>query len=142
MEKRIREENEKKKEYLWGYKKALQSQLAIEEEIDQLRADKMYPASMQQDGMPHGSGCSDLSGYVAKLDELLRDLKDQLEKKIEIRREITQKIDAMSDETESLLLRYRYIHFLSFEQIAVKLGYGYRHTTRLHGIALRNFNMS
>lgn len=142
MEEGIREENEKKKEYLWKYKKALKSQQAIEEEIDQLRQDKMYPGSLEQDGMPHGSGCSDLSGYAAKLDELLRELKEQLEKKIEIRREITQKIDAMPDETESLLLRYRYIHFLSFEQISVKLGYGYRHTTRLHGIALRNFNMS
>ena len=142
VEKKIREENEKKKEYLWKYRDALRSQLAIEEEIDQLRTDKMYPASMQQDGMPHGSGCSDLSGYVAKLDELLRDLKDQLEKKIEIRREITQKIDAMPDETESLLLRYRYIHLLTWEQVAVKMGYSWKHIHRLHSSALQNFKMT
>lgn len=142
VEKGIREENEKKKEYLWGYKKALQSQKAIEEEIDQLRQDKMYPGSLEQNGMPHGSGCSDLSGYAAKLDELLRELKEQLEKKIEIRREITQKIDAMPDETESLLLRYRYIHLLKWEEVAVKMDYSWKQIHRIHGNALQSFKMT
>ena len=142
MEEGIREENEKKKEYLWKYKKALKSQQAIEEEIDQLRQDKMYPGSLEQDGMPHGSGCSDLSEYAAKLDELLRELKEQLEKKIEIRREITQKIDAMTDETESLLLRYRYIHLLTWEEVAVKMDYSWKQIHRIHGNALQNFKMT
>ena len=98
--------------------------------------------SLEQDGMPHGSGCSDLSEYAAKLDELLRELKEQLEKKIEIRREITQKIDAMTDETESLLLRYRYIHLLTWEEVAVKMDYSWKQIHRIHGNALQNFKMT
>ncbi len=141
MEKGIKEENEKKKEYLWKYRDALRSQLAIEEEIEQLRADKMYPGSLEQDGMPHGNGCSDLSGYAAKLDELLQELKEQLEKKIDIRREITQKIDAMPDETESLLLRYRYIHLLKWEEVAVKMGYSWQHMHKIHAKALEHFEI-
>lgn len=141
METSIKEENEKKKEYLWRYRDALRSQQAIEREIEQLRLDKMCPAALQQDGMPHGSGCSDLSSYAAKVDELMRELKEQMEKKIDIRREITQKIDAMPNKAESLLLRYRYIHLLSWEEVAAKMCYGYRNVIKLHGKALRHIEI-
>lgn len=139
-EKKQRSENDVKKEYLYQYRKALQKEKAIEDEIYQLRLDKVAP-SLIQDGMPHGSGGSDLSGYAAKMDELFRELKVQMEKKIAVRLEISRKIEEMTDETESLLLRYKYIQGLSFEEISVKLGYTYRHTTRLHGKALLNFKM-
>lgn len=133
-------ENEKKKEYLWRYQNAKRKEAEINEEIMQLRIDKMVP-SLVQDGMPHGSGGGDLSGYAARLDELMRELYEQMEKKITIRLEISRKIEEMQDETESLLLRYRYIQGLNFEEIAVKMGYGYRHITRLHGWALQHFEM-
>ena len=117
-------ENEKKKEYLWRYQNAKRKEAEINEEIMQLRIDKMMP-SLVQDGMPHGSGGGDLSGYATRLDELMCELYEQMEQ----------------DETESLLLRYRYIQGLNFEEIAVKMGYGYRHITRLHGWALQHFEM-
>lgn len=133
-------ENEKKKEYLWGYQRALRKQKELEEEICQLRLDTMVP-SLIQDGMPHGSGGGDLSGYAAKVGGLLEDLRELVEKKLDIRREISRKIEEMGNETEGTLLRYRYIMGLSFEEIAVKMGYTYRHVTRLHGMALQNFKI-
>ncbi len=133
-------ENEKKKEYLWRYQKAKRKEDEIDEEIRQLRLDKMAP-SIVQDGMPHGSGGGDLSGYAARLDELMSVLYTQMERRIEIRLEISRKIEAMQDETESLLLRYRYIQGLNFEEIAVKMGYGYRHVLRIHGQALLHFKI-
>lgn len=102
----------------------------------------MFPGSPVQDGMPKGSGGGDLSGYAEKLDELDRELHDLVEQKIAIRLEIGRKIEAMPNETESLLLRLRYIQGMSFENIAVEMGYTYRHTTRIHGDALKNFKMS
>lgn len=138
----IREENEKKKKYLRRYQEALKKQKTIEAEIEQLRMDRMFPPALQQGGMPRGTEGNDLSSYAAKLDELLDELGQQLEKKIALRQEISRKIEEMDNETESLLLRYRYIHGMTFEEIATKLGYTYRHTTRLHGDALRNFKMS
>lgn len=133
-------ENEKKKEYLWGYQRALRKQKELEEEICQLRLDTMVP-SLIQDGMPHGSGGGDLSGYAAKVGGLLEDLRELVEKKLDTRREISRKIEEMGNETEGTLLRYRYIMGLSFEEIAVKMGYTYRHVTRLHGMALQNFKI-
>lgn len=140
MQTEQKSENDIKKEYLYQYRKALLKEKAIEDEICQLRLDKVAP-SLVQDGMPHGSGGGDLSGYAAKMDELFRELKDQMEKRIDLRLQISRKIEEISDETESLILRYKYIQGLSFEEISVKLGYTYRHTTRLHGNALKNFKM-
>lgn len=134
-------ENDKKKRYLFGYRDALRKQKAIEEEIRELRLKKMLP-SLTQDGMPHGSGGSDMSGYAAKLDELLRDLDEQAQRCIDIRREIAGKIEAMQDETEKLVLRLRYIHGKKWEEIAVEMGYEFRHITRIHGRGLEHFKMS
>lgn len=133
-------ENEIKKEYLQSYRSAVISETQIKEEIDQLRMDKMFP-SLVQDGMPHGSGASDLSAYAAKLDELLSDLKDQMDKRIQLRREIVKKIEAMDSETEKAVLRYRYIHMLKWEEIAVKMSYTWQHIHRIHGKALSHFEM-
>ena len=110
----------------------------IREEIDDLRMNKMFPALIQ-DGMPHGSSCMDLSEYAAQLDVLMTELKDQMEQRIRIRREITQRIEAMQDETEKTVLRLRYIHWLRWEQIAERMGYSLRNITKIHGKALAHF---
>lgn len=136
-----RDENEKKKEYLKRYHGAVLAEKAIQQEIDELRMDKMFPALIQ-DGMPHGSSCMDLSEYAVQLDELLTELKDQMEQRIRIRREITRKIESMQDETEKTVLRLRYIHWLRWEQIAERMGYSWKQIHRIHGMALTNFKMT
>ena len=135
-----KEENDRKKAYLKRYHAAELAEKEIREEIDDLRMNKMFPALIQ-DGMPHGSSCMDLSEYAAQLDELLTELKDQMEQRIRIRREITQRIEAMQDETEKTVLRLRYIHWLQWEQIAERMGYGWTQVHRIHGRALTNFKM-
>ena len=136
-----KEENDRKKEYLKSYHAAELAEKEIREEIDKLRMDKMFPALIQ-DGMPHGRSCMDLSEYAAQLDELLTELKDQMEQRTKIRREITQKIEKMEDETEKTVLRWRYIHWLRWDQIAERMGYSQEHAQRIHKKALRNFKMS
>lgn len=140
METDIKKENEAKKEYLMRYRDALRAEKQIEEEITQLRLDTMMPAVVN-DGMPHGSGIGDLSGYAAQVDELLQDLKEQMEKRIQIRREITQKIEKMPNEAEKMVLRYRYIHLLKWEEIAVKMCYSWKGIHKVHGRALQHFKM-
>lgn len=137
----VKKENEAKKEYLMRYRDAVRSEKQIEEEITRLRLDTMMPAVVN-DGMPHGSGgCGDLSGYAAAMDRLMDDLKEQLEKRIAIRREITQKIEKMPNETEKMVLRYRYIHLLKWEEIAVKMCYSWKGIHKVHGRALQHFKM-
>lgn len=141
-----KKENEAKKEYLMQYRDAVRSEKQIDEEIRQLRLDTMMPAVVN-DGMPHGSGAGDLSGYAARVDELLADLKDQMERRIAIQREIIGAIEKLPNETEKVVLKYRYIHLedgyrlMSWEKIAVKIGYEYRNTLYLHGKALKHFQV-
>lgn len=141
MEQAVREENNRKKEYLRKYLEAKRMQEVLEREIDELRLDRMIPGSPAQDGMPRGSGGDDLSGYAARLDELDRKLREQLERKIQIRAEITERIDAMENETESLLLRLRYVHGLKWEEVAVKMEYSWRAVHKIHSKALEHFKI-
>lgn len=141
MEQAVREENNRKKEYLRKYLETKRMQEVLEREIDELRLDRMIPGSPAQDGMPHGSGGEDLSGYAARLDELDQKLRTQMYKKIQIRAEITERIDAMENETESLLLRLRYIHGLKWEEVAVKMDYSWRAVHKIHSKALEHFKI-
>lgn len=141
MDSDIKKENERKKVYLKRYGTALKVEEALNEEIRQLRLDRMFPA-FQQDGMPRGSGgCGDLSGYVAKVDELMQELKIQMEVRLQIRREINKRIESIPDEIEKLVLRLRYIHMLKWEEIAIRMGYTYRYVLKIHGQALNNFKV-
>lgn len=135
-----KEENDRKKAYLKRYHAAELAEKEIREEIDDLRMNKMFPALIQ-DGMPHGSSCMDLSEYAAQLDELLDNLKAQMEQRIRLKKEITQKIEEMPDETEKTVLRLRYIRWMKWEQIAERMGYSLRNITKIHGKALVHFRL-
>ena len=64
----IKTENDKKKEYLWKYRRHGRRIKRIESEIEEIRLMMLYP-SMNNDGMPHGSNQKDLSDYAAELTE-------------------------------------------------------------------------
>ena len=102
----IKAENDKKKEYLWGYQRAKRQMERLEEELAELRLDKMCP-SVIQDGMPHASGGGDLSGYAARVDTLERKILKARYKKIQRFKEIRDRIEGLEDENEKDVLVYR-----------------------------------
>ena len=69
----VKTENEQKKEYLGGYRRHVRRINRIETELAELRAMRTS-MSVNYDGMPHGSGQADLSGCVAEIDEMEREL--------------------------------------------------------------------
>lgn len=131
--------NDEKKEYLKSYRRAKTEARSIEESIMELRTNKMYPSICEQDGMPHGSGGSDLSGYAARLDELERRLQAKKWECINLYHQIMADIMAMPEATERTLLQYRYISGWTWERIAVEMDFTYRWVLKLHGKALNNF---
>ena len=131
-------EIEQKKEYLRSYRKTRAEEKAIRESIEELRLNKMSPSLGVQDGMPKGSGGSDLSGYAARLDELERKLQVKQKKAVILMCNIADSIAEMEDATERTLLRYRYICGYTWEKIAVELGYSWRQVHYIHGKALQN----
>lgn len=133
-------ENEKKKEFLKRYQKAVRREQDILDEIQRLRADKMFP-SVCNDGMPRGSSQTDLSDYVAEIDVAIEELKEERLEKIKIYREIEMRIRCMKDEDEQEVLRMRYIKGMKWEDIAEKMNYSYSGTLKLHGRALANIEI-
>lgn len=133
--------NEEKKQYLRRYQTAKRRVGLIQEEIEELRSSKTSPVGLG-DGMPHGNGTSDLSGYAARLDELLRELEAEKEMQMVTYREIRQQIEMVPDAIEQEILSRRYLIGQSWEKIAVEMKYSYRHVTKLHGHALNHFEIS
>lgn len=121
--------NEEKKQYLRRYQVAKRRVGLIQEEIEELRSSKTSPVGLG-DGMPHGSGTSDLSGYAARLDELLRELEAEKEMQMVTYREIRQQIGMVPDAIEQEILSRRYLIGQSWEKIAVEMKYSYRHVTK------------
>ena len=137
----IQKENEKKKEYLRSYRRAIRREKDILLEIQRLRLDKMFP-SVVNDRMPKGTHQSDLSDYIANMDEQIELLKLERLEKVNIYRDIEKKIRAMENTDEQDVLRYRYIDALKWDDIAEKMGYSWRQIHRIHSSALLNFKMA
>ena len=137
----IQEENEQKKEYLKSYRRAIKREQDILDEIQRLRLDKMFP-SVINDGMPHGSSYSDLSDYAAILDEQIELLKEERLERVRCYQKIERQIRQMENEDEQEVLRLRYILGMKWEEVAVKIGYSWKQTHRIHSSALQNFKMT
>lgn len=137
----VREENERKREYLKSYRRVIRRERDILSEIQRLRADKMFP-SVVNDGMPKGNTQSDLSDYIVALDEQIDLLKRERLEKVTIYKDIEMRIRAMENSDEQEVLRYRYISGMKWDAITEKMGYSWRQIHRIHSSALLNFKMA
>lgn len=136
----VKEENEKKKEYLKSYLKHVRRIHRINEEIREIRSMKVS-MSVNNDGMPCGSGQEDLSGFVAKLDSMERDLIHERYNRIKTYQDIAARIKRLSSENEKDVLFYRYIKGLDWWEIAEKMRYSERQVHRFHGKALAHIRL-
>lgn len=132
--------NEKKKEYLNGYRDAKRREKRILEQIQQLRLDTMFPC-LQGDEMPRGSSQSDLSNYMERRDELEEELKKEMLNALTEYENIHKAIKKMKDEEEKEILERKYLMRQTWEKIAKELGYDRRTVIRKHGNALKNFEI-
>lgn len=87
---------------------------------------------------PKGDGFSHdaISASIARLESLRALYNSKWDKLIDTRAEIELAIDCLEPH-ERLLIRYRYIDGLDWGNVAKRLNYSYRHTTRLHGEILK-----
>ena len=139
-EKREPSENDLQKEYLRKYRTHVRRIHRINAEISELRSMKLSP-SLNNDGMPHGSSQSDLSGYAAELDSMVQELIDERYHRIKDYQEIVGRIKKLKSENEKDVLFYRYIRGMDWWEIAEKMKFSERQIFRIHGKALANFQI-
>ena len=135
------EEIEEKKEYLKGYRKAKQRERMLLEQIQQLRLDTMMP-SINNDGMPHGSGGeSDLSDYIEKYEELKEELEKERLAAVREYRKIYRNLRQMKDDDEREVLTRYYLMREKWDEITKKIGYSRSRMFDIYDRALRNFQI-
>ena len=134
-------DNEKKKEFLMSYQKEKRRVRRLEEQLEELRRNKMSP-SVTNDGMPHGTDKKDLSDYAVKVDEIEQELVTARYNRICAFQEVQRRIESMEDEREKDLLTYRYLKGLKWEEVCVRMDYKWRQVHRIHAKALKNLKMA
>lgn len=77
--------------------------------------------------------------YLGKIDELERKIAEEKRTLEELKVTIDEQIDALASEKEQLILRYRYLMFMSMPEIAEKMSYSMRWAKQIHADALNNF---
>ena len=132
--------SDKKKMYLNSYKQAVIAAKLIEEEIEEIQIHKLNP-SYTIEGMPHGNLKKDLSDYVFLIECKTKELIQARYRRIKLYSDIIDKIEHMEDETERNLLRLKYVHNKTWEEVGEALGYSYRQVHNIHNRALQDFKM-
>lgn len=124
------------KEYLMQYRDAARKASAALNHLEELRAmaTRITP-NYSGSGGSHAAG-DRLGEAVARIVDAENRVSDEIELLEATEREVIATIDAVADKTLRTLLYERYINGKTWEQIAVKLNYSYRQTTRMHGAAL------
>lgn len=144
MEKRLEEnnvknENDRKKEYLRGYRVNRRRISRIDDEVRELRELAESTKATDYSGMPHGSGNQkDLSDELARIDSLEKKLEKEKSKCIESYISIENQIKTVKNEDENDVLFYRYVKGLRWWEIAEKMDCTERWVHKLHGKALEH----
>ena len=111
--------------------------------IDDLRAraTSIGSSSNLETERVQGSGSKgDKIGYiVSKIDEYERIANETIDEYVASKNKAMSMIDKLDNGLYIEILSMRYFEEKSFEEIAVTLEKSYRHTTRLHGYALQEF---
>lgn len=132
---------EEKKAYLQQYLPKKRAAVRIEEDIQELRLDKMFPSQKISD-MPRNIGNQqDLSDYMVKLEELEEELIKARYQKIVTYQQIYTDIEAMEDERFKELLIYRYLRGYGWIKICDKLHVEWAQVHRLHKAAVEAFEI-
>ena len=117
----------------------IQNKLA---EISQLRELAMSVSAVKNEERVQTTPNFDKIGTAyCKIEEMEEKLDNLIDEFVDKKNLIISQIDEIENETYYEILFARYIEKKTFEKIADEMNYSFRNTTRLHGRALREFEM-
>lgn len=79
-----------------------------------------------------------IGNIVVKIVDLENQINDEIDKFVDLKKEIRDAINTVTNPNERLVLRLRYIVFLTWEQVAEKMTYSLKQVHRIHSEALKN----
>ncbi len=89
-------------------------------------------------GMPRNpnQATSTMADAVAKIIDLQAEINGDIDRLVDLKREMVTLIKAVNNIEYQTLLELRYLCFYTWEQIAVDMGYNVRHVYRIHDEAV------
>ena len=111
------------------------------EELAQLKALSESVPSMNLTGMPSSGTRSTEAPFakcIAKIIDLEQIINAEIDRFVDLKKEIRCVINNVEDANERLVLRLRYIEFLKWEAVASKIDLSLKHVHRIHASALQN----
>lgn len=111
------------------------------EELAQLKVLSTSISSPNLSGMPPSSTRNTEPSFVKcinKIVDLEKIINDEIDKFVELKKEIREVINNVPDPDERLVLRLRYIEFLKWEAVASSMGLSLKQVHRIHASALMN----
>lgn len=128
------------KAYLWRVRDAERELKRLEEEYDQAKSDILHLKAMEYDkDWVSNSRIGDLSDAIATLESCAERIAKQWNKLIALREGAKARIEQIEDGRYRDVLVRRYLQGQSWEWIAAGMGYEFRYTLKLHGLALVAF---
>ena len=79
-----------------------------------------------------------ISNIIAKIVDLEKQISAEIDNFIDLKKEIHDAIDAVKSPDQRLVLRCRYIEFLTWEKTAEIMNYSIKQIHRIHSAALQN----
>lgn len=129
------------KEELWQVRRAANRVRRREEEIAMLES-LIEGSAVKVDGLPKGSSGGDkLAVQVGRLVELKGFLACEIETFLDEREKALAVIGGIRNESMRDVLVYRYIVGLGWPEVAEKMHYSVDHVYRLHGWALKAYEV-
>ncbi len=100
------------------------------EEIEKLESIAIYKSPTFEDSVGGAGGGVDEK--LCKIIELKNQLQKEINEMLQVKKDIISLINKVKNSSHRIILTLRYIHYKSFEEIAVIMGYSYRHCILLH----------
>ena len=141
---KIRERNERVKQWLWRYRETKKDIRRLEEELRELMESQESASAIGYSDMPKGSlDQSDLSDYLVEREKVWRKIQKARYKRIMVFQEIKGAIDRLPSADERMVMSCRYLELngykeKSWEEICVITGHEWRQTHYIHSRALKN----
>ncbi len=109
-------------------------------ELEQLREMSTCIKSIQMGEKVKGSSRADeTANTVIKIVDLERQINGEIDRFVNLKKEIREKISQLKNKDEELVLKGRYLNFDTWEVIAEEMGFSTQWTHEIHKRGLKNF---
>lgn len=113
-------------------------------ELDELKRLSTSISSPSLSGMPSSGTKSNEAPFakcVQKIIDLEREIDAEIDRFVDLKKEIRDVINTAPTYEQRLVLKYRYIEFLKWEAVASKIDLSLKQVHRIHNEALKNIKI-